>query len=94
MTDTMEVVRRAAARHEEAVLNDVCAAVGIGLRTLQSRERTAETARKRAVVAWLLHVEAGWTQQRTAGALGVQVRHVKRMIRNRRVMSPSWGRNQ
>jgi hypothetical protein len=87
MTDTLEIVRRAEVRHYEAVLNDVCAAVGLGLRTLQSRERTAETARKRAVVAWLLHIEAGWTQRRTAEALGVTTRQVERMVRNRRVMS-------
>lgn len=80
MTDTMAAVEQAAQRHEEAVLNDVCRLAGIGLRTLQSRERTADTARRRAVVARLLK-RAGWTQCRTAEALHRTPRQIKNLLR-------------
>lgn len=90
---TMEVVRQAEARHEEAVLNEVCRAVGIGLRSLQSRERTEELARRRAVVAWVLHERANWSQEKTAAALKRTVRQITRMLRKRRVMSPFRGHN-
>jgi hypothetical protein len=65
----------------EATLAGVCEVVGIGLRAVQSRERTAETARKRAVVAWVLCDRLGWPQRRTAAALGRTVRQVQAMLR-------------
>ena len=68
----------------ETTLGAVCEMVGIGVRTVQSRERTAETARKRAVVAWVLCDRLRWKQAKTAGALGRTVRQVKAMLRAQR----------
>ncbi|PAW75158.1 MAG: hypothetical protein B9S38_02410 [Verrucomicrobiia bacterium Tous-C4TDCM] len=79
-----ELVARAERAHAEQVLQEVCAAVGIGLRTLQSQEQSRDGARRRAVVAWVLHREMGWTETRTAEALNRSVRQVRRMLRHRR----------
>lgn len=70
-------------RCAEKLLGSVCQMVGIGVRTLQSRERTDDTIRRRAVVAWMLHRKLRWSQQRTAAALNVSVRTVKRMTKKR-----------
>lgn len=79
---------QAEARHHDAVLAQACQLAGIGVRSAQSRERTAETARRRAVVAWILCDQLGWTQRRTARALGRTVRAVKKLLRKQRVSSP------
>ena len=83
MTDTMEAVRRAEARHEESVLLHYCQQVGAGLRTLQSRQRTADIARRRAVLAWALAEAEGWTQARIARALCRTTRQIKTLVKKR-----------
>lgn len=93
MVDTWQELQRAADRHREAVLNGLCGLVGIGLRTLQSRERTADTARRRAIVADQLHRVHGWRQKQIAAALGRTPRQIKRLLRKEGVMSPARGRN-
>ena len=89
MTDTFRDLQRAADRHREAVLNGLCALVGLGLRTLQSRERTADTARRRAIVADQLHRVHGWRQKQIAAALGRHSSQIKRLLRKSRVMLPA-----
>ena len=84
MTTSAELQRRLAEMERaegEATLTQVCAVVGIGLRAVQSRERTAATARARATVAWVLCDRLGWRQARAAAALGRTVRQVKAMLR-------------
>ncbi len=68
----------------EATLAGVCEVVGIGVKTLQSRERTRDTAKRRAVVAWVLHDRLQWRQADTAAALCCTVRAVKKMLRQER----------
>lgn len=85
------VVAIAEARHQEAVLQEACALAGIGVRTLQSSDRTEDAARRRAVVAWILCDRAGWSQRQTARALGRTVRAVKKLLRKTRVSSPFGG---
>lgn len=85
---TAAELRRKAAELErlegEATLAGVCELVGVGVRTVQSRERTADTARRRAVVAWVLCDRLRWTQTRAAEALGRTPRQVKAMLRRQR----------
>lgn len=93
MTDTFIALERAAERHREAVLNGLCGLVGIGLRTLQSRERTAETALRRAIVADQLYRVHGWKQHQVAAALNRTPRRIKQMLQKNRVTSPLRGKN-
>lgn len=64
---------------DEQLLMRTCDLVGIGLRSLQSRERFADTVRRRAIVAWLLR-GYGWKQAQIAKALHRTVRQVKRLL--------------
>lgn len=79
-----DVVQGAEQRHASAIIETTCRLVGIGVRTLQSRERTADTARRRAVVAWILCDRLGWPQAKAAVALGRTTRQVKRLLRTQR----------
>lgn len=79
--DLRALVTNAERRDDEATVAEAAALVGVGVRALLSRERTAELAMRRATVAWILHSRLGWTQARTAAALDRTVRAVKKMIR-------------
>lgn len=85
------VVKQAEEREAERVLEEVCKLAGIGVRTLQSRERTADTARRRAVVVWILCDRVNWPQAKAARATGRTVRQIKRLLRKERVVSPPPG---
>ena len=86
--DLQRLVDEAERRYHEQALGQVCAAVGVGVRAVQSRERTADLARRRAVVAWVLHDRLDWPQARVATALQRTVRQIKKMLRKERVSSP------
>lgn len=86
--DLQRIVAEAEQRHEAQTLDQLAAAVGAGVRDLQSRQRTADLARRRAIVAWALHIRYGWTQRRVARALHRTVRQIKKMVRKERVSSP------
>lgn len=85
------LVREAEEREAAEVLGEVCRLVGIGVRTVQSRERTAETARKRAVVVWILCDRLRWPQGKAARATGRTVRQIRKCLRKERVSSPARG---
>ena len=80
LPDLRSLVAQAERRDDEETLAEVAALVGVGVRALVSRERTADLARRRATVAWILHVRLHWTQARTAGALGRTARAVRMMV--------------
>lgn len=84
MDRLQEIVRKAEDRHAAEVVEGACKLVGVGLRTLQSRERTADTARRRAVVAWILCDRLQWPQDKAAAALRRTTRQVKRLLRAQR----------
>lgn len=83
------IVREAEEREAGRVLEQVCKLVGVGVRTLQSRERTADTARRRAVVVWILCDRLNWPQRKAARACGRTVRQIKKLLRKERVSSPA-----
>ena len=83
LANLRELVAQAERADDEITVAEVAALVGVGVRALQSRERTADLARRRAVVAWVLHERLGWTQTRTARVLGRTVRAVRMMVINR-----------
>ncbi len=74
------------AENQEAgdTLDAVCKIVGIGTGTAQSVDRSKDASRKRAVVAWILHVRLGWAQGKVAKQLGRTERQVRRMVRQNR----------
>jgi len=78
MADAAEEAERA------ATLDSVCRMVGVGVRAIQSRERTADTAKRRAIVAWILCDRLGWAQARAAKALGRTERQVIRLLQAER----------
>jgi len=91
LPDLEQLVAETKAREDERTLDHVAGRAGVGVRALQSRERTAELARRRAVVAWVLHERLGWPQARVARALQRTIRQIKKMIRKERVSSPFVG---
>jgi hypothetical protein len=64
----------------EALLEGICRDVGVGLRALQGRERTPETAKRRAVVAWILRERLHWAPADVARALQRTPRQVRNML--------------
>lgn len=87
MTTSAELRRLAAqaeTMEDEATLAAVCELAGLGVRTAQSRERTADTAKRRAVVAWMLCDRLRWPQAKAARRLGRTVRQVQAMLRRQR----------
>lgn len=80
LPDLRSLVAQAERRDDEETLTEVAALVGVGVRALLSRERTADLARRRATVAWILHVRLHWTQARTAAVLGRTLRAVQMMV--------------
>jgi len=86
--DLQRLVAEAEARYLDRTLDTVAASVGVGVRALQSRERTADLALRRAVVAWVLHDRLRWPQARVARALQRTTRQIKKMLRKQRVSSP------
>ena len=74
------VVRQAEDHLRERQLAEACRLARVGMRTIQSRERSADTARRRAVVAWILWTAADWRQAEIAQRLGVTKRQVIRMV--------------
>lgn len=88
LADLRTLVAHAEQQHDERTLAEIAAQAGVGVRALQSRERTADLARRRSVVAWALADHLGWTQTRIARALSRTPRQIKRMLRKERVVSP------
>ena len=88
LSELQRLLSEAEQRHDEAALDRVAASVGVGVRSLQCRQRTADLARRRAVVAWILHDQLHWQQRRIARALGRGVRQIRKMLRKMRVSSP------
>lgn len=80
--------RRMAAEAERSegdqTLESVCALVGVGARAVQSRERSADLSKRRAVVAWILHDRLKWPQARVAAALKRTPRQVRSLVANER----------
>lgn len=74
------VVRQAEDRLKERQLSEACRLARVGVRTVQSRDRNADTARRRAVVAWILWRAADWRQREIAIRLGVTERQVRTMV--------------
>jgi|GEM_PF-5528400 len=91
LTELHQVVRQAEAREDQAIVAEVAQRLGVGVRDLQSRNRSADLARRRAVLAWVLHDRLRWTQRRIGAALARTTRQIKRMVRNQRVVSPFEG---
>ena len=87
LADLRTLVTQAEQRHDEETLDCVAASVGVGVRSLQCRQRTADLAKRRAVVAWILHDELHWPQRRVASALARSVRQIRKMLRKMRVSS-------
>jgi hypothetical protein len=79
-----EIVQRSVARHQELQLAQACEMARVGVRTVQSGERTADTARRRAVVAWILTEAMGWRQHQVATALNTSVRQVRNQVKEMR----------
>ena len=82
-----ELQRLAAAAERaetEATLAGVCEMVGVGAATVQSRERTRDTAKRRAVVAWVLQDRLHWPQAKVAATLCRTRRQVRRLLRQER----------
>lgn len=65
---------------DEDRLAEVAKLVRCGVGTLQSADRTADAARRRAVAAWMLRTQRGWTLARIAAALHRSERQVARML--------------
>lgn len=86
--DLQRIVAEAEQRHEAQTLDQLATAVGAGVRDLQGRQRTADLAKRRAVIALVLHDRLGWTQWRIARALCRTTRQIKKMVRKERVSSP------
>lgn len=84
----------ATARAELALLNEVSAQVRCGLGTLQGPDRGADPARRRAVAAWILSEQHGWTVERIAAALHRSLRHTKRMLADQPKMAEKQGRKR
>lgn len=85
------IVRQAEERHALETLEAVCKMVGVGVRTLQSRERTADTARRRAVVVWILCDRLRWPALKAARATGRTRRAINKILRKERVSSQIEG---
>lgn len=68
----------------EQIVAEACEQARIGVRTLQSRERTPDTVRRREVVAWILQHGHRLTQREIAHHLCRTPRQVKRMLRKLR----------
>jgi chromosomal replication initiation ATPase DnaA len=58
--------------------------VGIGTGTLTSRERTAEAAKKRAVVVWILADRLNWPAAKVAAHINRTPRQVWKILRSER----------
>ena len=85
--ELQRLLTEAEQRHDEATLDRVAANVGVGVRSLQCRQRTADLAKRRAVVAWILHDQLHWPQRRVARGLARSVRQIRKMLRKTRVSS-------
>ena len=92
LTNLRTLLIEAEQRHDEETLDRVAASVGVGVRSLQCRQRTADLADRRVVVAWILRNRLHWQQRRIARALGRGVRQIRKMLRKTRISSP-WMRN-
>lgn len=71
------------AEQREAALTvaGVCSVVGVGVGAVQSRGRDADTAKKRAVVAWVLADRMKWPLGKVAQAVGRTPKQARRLIR-------------
>lgn len=78
--DLRRMADEAEALEGERSLAEVCRIVGVGVRAIQSRDRTSDTARRRSVVTWILCERLNWTQARAAKAICRSVIQVKRMV--------------
>lgn len=62
----------------------VCKIVGVGVATAQSVDRSADTATRRGVVAWILADRLGWSHAKVAAQLNRTPRQIRRMVRKNR----------
>ncbi len=74
-------------RADERTLAEVAALVRLGVGTLQSQDRTAETHRRRSTAAWMLITHYRWTVEKTARMLHRTERQTYRMLRAQRAIS-------
>lgn len=78
--DLKRMAEEAERLEANATLQSVCQMVEIGVGTLQSRERTADTAKRRAVVAWILSERLKWPPVLVAKAIKRTVRQVRTLV--------------
>lgn len=62
----------------------VCKMVGVGVGVVQSRDRTADVAKRRAVVAWVLNDRLKWPVSQVAQALKRTDRQIIRLVQAER----------
>lgn len=67
---------------DDLVVAEVARQVGIGQKTLESRDRTGPNHAKRAVVVWILTAEHRWTASRIAQHLNRSERQVRRLLKS------------
>lgn len=82
--DLRRLAAEAERREAEEVLAEAARLVGLGVADLVGRDRRAETARARAVAAWVLVDRCGWTQAKAATHLQRTERQVRAMLRDLR----------
>ena len=87
MNAPRDSLRLAEVLHIERQLGRACREFRIGLRTLQSRDRTAEVVQRRALVAFALHDNAQWPLGRIATALQRTPRQIRNMLRKGRIIA-------
>jgi hypothetical protein len=71
-------------RADERTLAEVAALVRLGVGTLQSQDRSADTHRRRSTAAWVLVCHYAWTVEKTAKMLHRTERQTYRMLRGQR----------
>jgi hypothetical protein len=75
-----ELLAQAESQDAARTFAEVARLVGIGEATLTSRDRSADTVRRRGVVAWVLVERLGWTQAEAGKALNRTERQVRSLI--------------
>jgi hypothetical protein len=76
---TRELNAHAEQQERDAILQRCCIEAGIGIVSATSRQRDADTVRRRAIVAWLLR-QKGWTQEDIGAALRRTARQTRRLL--------------
>lgn len=82
--DLKQLAAEAETAETAKTLERTCEIVGIGPTILISRDRSRDTAKRRAVVAWILHDRLRWPASRVAAVLKRTKRQVHAMVRQER----------